>query len=74
MKSYFEIVHNYLLELGLTITYSDESDEIIVVNKESAGISNLVIGLAEPIVIFEQFIFEISPLQLEVDRFRFTFP
>ena len=60
MKSYFEIVHDYRLELGLTITYSDENDEIIVVNKESAGITNLVIGLADPIVIFEQFIFELQ--------------
>jgi len=58
MKSYFEIVKNYLLELGLTIIHSSDSDEIIVVSKESAGISNLVIGLAEPIVIFEQFIFD----------------
>lgn len=58
MKSYFEIVKNYVLELGLTLTHSDAKDEIIVVSKESSGISNLVIGLAEPIVIFEQFIFD----------------
>lgn len=58
MKSYFEIVKNYVLELGLTITHDSQEDEIIVISKESSGISNLVIGLADPIVIFEQFIFD----------------
>ena len=60
MKSYFEIVKNYLLELGLTIVHSSDSDEIIVIKKESAGINNLVIGLAEPVVIFEQYICDID--------------
>lgn len=59
MESYYQKVKGYVLELGLSITYSSQQEEIIVVSNESSGISNLVIGLAEPIVIFEQFIFEL---------------
>lgn len=60
MKTNFEKVRNYLLELGLTITHSDTADDILVVSKEAEGISNLVIGVAEPILIFEQYIFKLN--------------
>lgn len=69
MESYYEKVKNYVLELGLSITYSSQQEDIIVVSNESSGISNLVIGLAEPIVIFEQFIFDLhgnSEIALEL--------
>jgi len=59
MKSYFEKVKNYLLELELTIIHESEEDGILVVSKQSDGINNLVLGVADPILIFEQFLFEL---------------
>lgn len=60
MKSYFERVKNFILELELTILHESEEDGILVVSKQSVGISNLVLGVADPILIFEQFLFEIE--------------
>ena len=59
MKSYFEKVKNYLLELELTLIHESEEDGILVVSKQSDGINNLVLGVADPILIFEQFLFEL---------------
>lgn len=60
MNNYFEKVRDYLLDLDFIILHEDEHDGIIVVEKENAGISNLVLGVADPILIFEQFMFELK--------------
>jgi hypothetical protein len=59
MANYFEKVKNYLIELDLPISFEDAQDEVFIINKEDAGITDLVIGVAEPILIMEQSIFEI---------------
>ncbi|MFD0992294.1 molecular chaperone Tir [Tenacibaculum geojense] len=58
MNIHFNKVKNYLLELNFTITKEIESDGIFVIEKENFGIKNLIIGVANPIVIIEQFIFK----------------
>jgi hypothetical protein len=58
-KSYYK-VHDYLLELGYSITHRDEEERMLVINDESVGIKNLVIGCADPILIMEQFILELN--------------
>ncbi|MCI5056342.1 MAG: YbjN domain-containing protein [Flavobacteriales bacterium] len=60
MKSNFEKVKNYLLDLDYTITHENAEDGVIVINDEEAGINRLVIGCAEPILIMEQFILELN--------------
>ncbi|CAN5308106.1 hypothetical protein BH09BAC1_BH09BAC1_22610 [soil metagenome] len=56
---HFKKVKEYLLDLGYQITHEDTTDGILVISKEEDGIRNLVIGLADPIIIFEQFIFDV---------------
>lgn len=58
MDNHFQKVKNYLIELGYIINYDNENDGIFVVEHESNGIKNMVIGCADPILIMEQFIFE----------------
>jgi len=60
MKDSFNKVKEYLLDLGHSITKEDENDGLIVIDDEGLGIKNLVIGLADPILIMEQYILEIK--------------
>ena len=67
MNEHFEKVKSYILELGYSIDIEDESDGILVISEESAGISKLVIGCAPPLLIMEQFI-----MDLKVEDAKFT--
>lgn len=60
MNDYFDKVKSYLLELDYNILLEDESDGVIVVESEEDGIKNLVLGIADPLLIIEQFLVEIS--------------
>ena len=59
MGKSFRKVKSYLLELDYHISQENEQDEVFVVTDEDAGIMNLVIGCADPILILEQFILEL---------------
>ncbi|GAA4431248.1 hypothetical protein GCM10023188_18590 [Pontibacter saemangeumensis] len=58
-NNYFIKVKGYLLELDFQITYEDETECVFVVEKESLGVKNLVIGCADPLLILEQYILEL---------------
>lgn len=60
MKTSFHKVREYLLDLGYTITHENEVDAILIIQDESEGIKNLLIGCADPILIMEQFLCTIS--------------
>lgn len=59
--SYFDKVKHYILELGFNIAAEDAEDGVLVVSKDDTGIQNMVLGIAEPILIFEQYLFDVSP-------------
>ena len=56
MASSFEKVKTYLYELGYQIQSEDTEEEIVVINDESNGISNMILDREEDILIIEQFI------------------
>ncbi len=60
MESYFQKVKDYLLELNFTIVQEDEEDGVFVVQNEEEGIANVVLIIADPILIVEQYLFELS--------------
>ena len=60
MSTYFEKVKDYLQELEFNIVQENAEDEVFWVESEEDGISNLVVGVADPIIILEQFICEIA--------------
>jgi len=66
MPDYYQLVKDYLLEINYDITYESITDNIIMVNKESNGIKNLILGIATPILIIEQHIFNIKNQNEEV--------
>jgi len=60
MDNHFDIIKNYLIELNYSITYENKKDGVLMVQKESDGIKNLILGVADPILIMEQYIFKIN--------------
>lgn len=60
MSTYFDKVKDYVLELDYSIISEDENDGIIVIDNEDEGIKNLVLVIADPLLIVEQFIFELQ--------------
>ncbi|REH52575.1 hypothetical protein C7448_103310 [Tenacibaculum gallaicum] len=66
MNTYFSKVKVFLLELNFNIVKENQEEGIFVVEKENEGIKNLIIGVANPIIIFEQYIFKIKGPNQEV--------
>lgn len=60
MSDHFDKVRSYLLELDYNIARSSEEDEVLVIENESSGLRNLVVACADPILILEQFMFELK--------------
>lgn len=58
--THFEQVKAYLQELEFSITKEEPSQELVVIDDEDQGINHLVIDCEDPILILEQFIFEIK--------------
>lgn len=66
MNKNFLKVKNYLLDLNCNIVFENENDGILIINNEENGISNLVLGCAEPLLIMEQFLFELKHDNMEI--------
>ncbi len=66
MTSYFDKVKSFVLDLDLSIVYQNEEEEILVIEDETSGISNLVLACADPILIMEQFLFELKSDDKEI--------
>jgi len=57
--SYFDKIKEYLSELEISILKEDREKEIFIVESLDDGITNLMIGIADPIVIVEQYLFDL---------------
>ncbi|MDA3890156.1 MAG: hypothetical protein PF517_00675 [Salinivirgaceae bacterium] len=66
METSYKKVRNYLLELECNIVFENENDGILIITNEEKGIINLAIGCADPILIMEQFLFELRSDNMEV--------
>jgi len=60
MENSFLKVKNYLLEFGLTIVEENENENVLIIENEEEGISNMILICSEPILIMEQFLFEMK--------------
>tara|TARA_B100001245_G_C22859531_1_gene413285 strand:- start:980 stop:1387 length:408 start_codon:yes stop_codon:yes gene_type:complete len=66
MSSHFEKIREYLLELDYHIVQQDEAEGVFVIENEHHGIKNVVLIIADPILIVEQYLFEIKSETIEV--------
>jgi len=60
MENHFDIIKNYLIELNYSITYENRKKGVLMIQKEIEGIKNLILGVTDPILIMEQYIFKIN--------------
>ena len=60
MSIHFTKTKQFLQELNYNIIKDIETEGIFVIEKEDFGIKNLIIGVAYPILIMEQFIFKVA--------------
>jgi len=66
--SHFDKVKEYLMELEYSIVKEDRENEVFVVESLEDGIQNLLVGLADPILIIEQYLFDLTNNVGEVSR------
>lgn len=52
-----ETIEDFALRLGCKILYKNEQSGILKIDNEGDGIHNLILGVAPPILIMEQFLF-----------------
>ncbi|MCP4109114.1 MAG: YbjN domain-containing protein [Desulfobacteraceae bacterium] len=60
MKERFDLVKQYLHEMGIVIVSEDTEEELVVVEDEESGVKNLVIDCEEPILVLEQVIMKVK--------------
>ncbi len=56
---YQDKIKNFLLELGYEIVDEDAAEGLFVVDKEENGIKNMIVDCEDPILILEQYLFEL---------------
>ncbi|MCY0969195.1 type III secretion system chaperone family protein [Chryseobacterium wangxinyae] len=56
----FNTVKTWLLEYDFAISFQDELQKVLIIEKESSGIKNMILIISDPILIMEQFLFEIK--------------
>lgn len=54
---YFKKIEDYITQLGYSVSYKNEKDGIFCIENEADGIKNLIIAVASPILILEQYLF-----------------
>ncbi|MEW7277670.1 molecular chaperone Tir [Aquimarina sp. 2201CG1-2-11] len=60
MQNHFQLVKDYLLQLNYNVIHENKGEGIIMISKENEGIKNMILGVAPPILIMEQHIFNIK--------------
>ncbi|MDR2914332.1 MAG: YbjN domain-containing protein [Tannerella sp.] len=54
---YFQKIESFISKLGYSVSYQNEKEGIFLIESEQDGIKNLIIGVAPPILIMEQYLF-----------------
>ncbi len=66
MKDHFKKIRNYLLDLEVSIIAEDSVNETFIIQKEEDGVMNMIVALADPVLILEQHLFEIKNENIEL--------
>ncbi len=56
----FEVVKQYLFELGYEIEKEDAENELVIITDKNQGINGLIIDCEAPIIVLEQFILKLK--------------
>ena|SRR5690606_33546870 len=57
---HFLNVEKYILDAGYSIQYKSRGEGIFVIENLADGVQNLIVGVATPVLIFEQYLFTLT--------------
>ena len=63
---YFKKIESFINKLGYSISYQSKKDGIFCIEGEEDGIKNLIIGVAPPVIILEQYLFTLKSDDKEI--------
>ncbi|HLW63499.1 MAG TPA: hypothetical protein VKY33_08890 [Flavobacterium sp.] len=63
---YFLNIEKFIVDIGYHIKYKNRNEGIFVIENEADGVHNLIIGVATPILIFEQYLFTLKSDNMHV--------
>lgn len=63
---YFLNIEKFIVDIGYSIKYKNRDEGIFVIENEADGVHNLIIGVATPILIFEQYLFAVKSDNMHV--------
>lgn len=66
--NYIDTIENFAARLNCTIVYKNEQNGILKIDNQPDGIHNLIIGIAPPILIMEQFLFSFKEDNMHMFR------
>ena len=66
LMNHFETIEDFALRLNCRILYKSERNGILKIDNEPDGIHNLILGIAPPILIMEQFLFSFREDNLDM--------
>lgn len=64
--NFIDTIEQFAIRLQCRIVYKNEQNGILKIDNEPDGIHNLIIGIAPPILIMEQFLFSFRADNLEM--------
>ena len=63
---HFLNVEKYILDTGYSIKYKSKEEGIFVIENLADGVQNLIVGVAAPVLIFEQYLFTLQADSVQV--------
>lgn len=63
---HFLNVEKYILDAGYSISYKSREEGIFVIENFADGVQNLIIGVATPVLIFEQYLFTLTEDRMDI--------
>ena len=64
--NYIQIIEDFALKLNCRILYKNEQNGILKIDNQLDGIHSLILGIAPPILIMEQFLFSFRGDNMEM--------
>ncbi|HLT88031.1 MAG TPA: hypothetical protein VKZ57_10590 [Sphingobacterium sp.] len=62
----FRKIKKYIEDIGFTICKNSEQEGFFIVESDADSIRNLIIGVAPPVIIFEQYLFTLQSDNLAI--------
>lgn len=63
---HFLNIEKYIVDAGYSIRYKSREEGIFVIENLADGVQNLIVGVATPVLIFEQYLFTLTEDRIDV--------